>query len=239
MTILPLRWFNLVQLQYYFICLFLSDRQYNPHTLCLVVYYIPNGFTPTIVPHGNSKSGTSYYATLPGMSAHIKEECKHSGPKHTVARVSASKGGIVCASYPGELPRNDQQVSNFKGKKIFTSNEKTIADGDALYTVMFRAQMDDSGNKFARDIKAYPNPTILLASDRQSNYVGRFCCDSFESCVLTIDPTFSLGDFDVTPAMYHHLLLQSSPTGKTPVMIGPVLVHYKKDFQHTSFLLLL
>ena len=123
----------------------------------------------------------------------------------------------------------------FKRKKIFTSNEKTIADGDALYPVMFRAQMEDSGNKFATDIKAYPNPAVLLASDRQLNCVGCFCCDSFESCVLTIDPTFSLGDFDVTPATYHHLLLQSSHTGKTPVMIGPVLIHYKKDFQMYLF----
>ncbi len=56
---------------------------------------------------------------------------------------------------------------------------------------MFRAQMEDSGNKFARNIKAYPNPAILVASDRQLNDVARFRCDPFESCVLTIDPTFS------------------------------------------------
>ncbi len=87
-------------------------------------------------PHGNSKSGNPYYATLPNTAAHIKGECERSGPKHTVASVSASKGGIVSASYPGELPRNEQQVSNFKRKK--TSIEKTVANGDALYTVMFR-----------------------------------------------------------------------------------------------------
>ncbi len=43
--------------------------------------------------------------------------CERSGPKHTVASVSASKGGIVSESFPGELPRNEQQVSNFKHKK--------------------------------------------------------------------------------------------------------------------------
>ncbi len=77
----------------------------------------------------------------------------------------------------GELPRNEQQVSNFKRKK--TSIENTVANGDALYTVMFRAQMEDSGNKFARNIKAYPNHAILVASDRQLNDVARFRCDPY------------------------------------------------------------
>lgn len=73
-------------------------------------------------------------------------------------------------------------------------------DADDLYTVMFCAQMEDSGNKFAQDIKTYPNPAILLASDRQLKDVTQFqfCYDPFESCIFTIDPTFSIGDFDVT-----------------------------------------
>ena len=188
-------------------------------TLCLVVH---EGLLLLLFLHGNSKSGSPFYATLPSTKVRIKEECLHSGPKRTVSSVSASSGGIVGASYPGELPRNEQQVSNFKMKhKQVASTERCSAGGDELYTVMFRAHMEDSGNKFARDIKTYPNPAILLASDRQLNDLCRFCCDPFETCVLTIDPTFSLGDFDVTPATYRHLLLQCVRSGNSPVMIGP------------------
>ena len=203
------------------------------------MYYLPSGFTPSISPHGNSKSGNPYYSTLPSTAAHIKGECERSGPKHTVASVSASKGGIVCASYPGELPRNEQQVTNFKRNKVSNSIENTgVTNGDALYAVMFRAHMEDSGNKFARDIKAYPNPAIIVASDRQLNDVAQFCCGPFESCVLTIDPTFNLGEFDVTPATYRHLLLETCRTKKPPVMIGPILIHYtkRKIFKRISFL---
>lgn len=75
----------------------------------------------------------------------------------------------------------------------------------------------------------------LLASDRQLTDLSRFCCDPFESCVLTVDPTFCLGQFDVTPITYRHLLLESLRTGKPPVMIGPSLVHYKKSFQTYLF----
>ena len=45
-----------------------------------------------------------------------------------------------------------------------------------------------------------------------------------------MDPTFNLGDFDVTPLTYRHLFLQSERTGKSPVFVGPVLIHYRQDF---------
>jgi len=55
------------------------------------------------------------------------------------------------------------------------------------------------------------------------------------SCsVLTVDPTFCLGDFECTPISYHHLLLVSRRYGKHPVFIGPLLIHYRKNF--ASFL---
>jgi len=69
---------------------------------------------------------------------------------------------------------------------------------------------------------------ILLADDCQVNDLAQFCCDPFEFCILTIIPTFCLGDFDVTPTSYRHLLLESVCTGKPPVIIGPTLLHYKR-----------
>ena len=54
-------------------------------------------------------------------------------------------------------------------------------------------------------------------------------------CILTIDPLFSLGKFDVTPITYRHLLLESKRSGKSPVCIGPVLIHCKKTFSTYLF----
>ena len=45
-----------------------------------------------------------------------------------------------------------------------------------------------------------------------------------------MDPTFNCGDFEVTPITYQHLFLQSEHTGKSPVFVGPTLIHYRKDF---------
>lgn len=60
----------------------------------------------------------------------------------------------------------------------------------AISSYMFRAQMEDSRNKFARDIKAYPNPAILLASDCQlkdvtSDTLARYATFGGLSGILT------------------------------------------------------
>ena len=107
-----------------------------------------------------------------------------------------------------------------------------------MCTVMLQAHLENTDKKFARDIKAYPEPAILLASECQLHDVSRFCCDRFEYCVLTVDPTFSLGNFDVTLTTYRHLLLECSRSKKPPVMIGPTLIHNKKTLQTHLFLLL-
>ena len=147
-----------------------------------------------------------------------------------------SAGGIIETTYPGEVPRNEQQISNFK-RHVPKSTGQSLsqqAESNEMYSIMLQAHMEGTNEKFIRDVKAYPEPAIVLASDQQLVDVERFCCKS-PFCVLTIDPTFSLGDFDVTPTTYRHLLLVSKRTGKPPVMIGPTMVHYSSTYKFFAF----
>lgn len=217
--------------------IYYSDASYNPHSLCLVVYYIPLGFKPTVFPHGNAKSSKPFFPTLPSTVERIRSECTVSGPKEVMASVSSQGGGIVGATYPGALPRDEQQISQMKKRlprRFISGSSQVCTKGDELYAIMVQAHSDDA-QKFIQNIKMFPEPAVLVANDRQLTDLSRFCCDPFESCVLTVDPTFCLGEFDVTPVTYRHLLLQSVRTGKPPVMIGPTLVHYKKSFQTYLF----
>lgn len=86
-----------------------------------MVYHIPEGFTPTIVPHGNCKADTPFFPTLPSTSKAIKDKGKSHGPKEVVTSVESSVGGIVGADYPGALPRNELQVTNYKRNARHTS----------------------------------------------------------------------------------------------------------------------
>ena len=126
-----------------------------------MAYYIPKGYTPTVLPHGNAKSTVPYFPTLPSTAQLVKQECKDSGPKKVVASVSVSLGGILDATYPGELPRNEQQVSNYRKKQTkvcSATNSQPSTEANDLYAVMFQAHLEDVKKNFARDIKAYPEP---------------------------------------------------------------------------------
>lgn len=155
----------------------------------------------------------------------------NSGPKETVARISNKVGGMRSASAPGQLPRNERQVKYLK--QVSRSLEYNPAD--ELYSVMFQAKQEDGSNTFVRDIKVLPDPAIVLATDYQLDDMVRFSTRVAEHCILTIDPTFSLGEFDVTPVTYRHLLLEARRGGKPPVCIGAFLIHYKKTFQTYLF----
>ena len=65
-----------------------------------------------------------------------------------------------------------------------------------------------------------------------------WCCTflywSFDHYLLTVDLTFSQGDFNV-PTTYRHLLVKCKRTGHPPVMTGPTLIHYKKSFASYLF----
>lgn len=158
----------------------------------------------------------------------LKEELAESGPKDAVSSVTAKVGGVVGANAPGQLPRGETQVSNVKRALKFSGR-----DGDELYVMM---QQSKAGDDFVRDIKTTPDPAIILANDRQFDDLVRFCATpaGTESSILTVDPTFSLGDFECTPTTYRHLLLTTRRSAISPVFVGPTLIHYRKNF--SSFL---
>ena len=58
-------------------------------------------------------------------------------------------------------------------------------------------------------MKVLREPAVMLASDYQPDDLVWFGTNSTKHCVFTIDPTFSLWKFDVTPIMYRNLLLES------------------------------
>ena len=86
------------------------------------------------------------------------------------------------------------------------------------------------GKQVIQDVKACPEPALVLATETQLDDLVQFSTSSKNFSVITIDPTFNLGAFDVTPVAYRHLLLLNPKTGKPPVFLGPLLIHYHKTF---------
>jgi len=61
---------------------------------------------------------------------------------------------------------------------------------------------------------------FVVAREWRLDDLVRFCTSAKEFSILTINPTFNLGEFNVTPTSYRHGFLQSVCTGKSPVFIS-------------------
>lgn len=111
----------------------------------------------------------------------------------------------------GQLPRNEKKVQNQRRKRKINFGELTseCALGDELFAVMQRAHTQDLAHKLVCDIKASPEPAVVLAEDHQLQDLVCFGTKSSDFSIITIDPTFSLGSFDFTPTTYRNLLLKT------------------------------
>ena len=100
---------------------------------------------------------------------------------------------------------------------------------------MQQAYLEDHGNHFIREMRILREPAIVVGNNRQLDDPIRFCTNSTNFGIVTIDPTFSLGEFEVTVTTYRQLTLQSRRTHNHPVFIGPVMIHYRKSFSTYLF----
>ena len=60
----------------------------------------------------------------------------------------------------------------------------------------------------SEEVTCAPKPMAALCLQQQLTNLNRFCCDPHNFSILGIDPTYCLGEFSVTPTVYHHLILE-------------------------------
>ena len=181
-------------------------------------------------PHLNSKKGEPYHRTMPSMMKRLKEQSKQSTAKRVLQFVRKESGGVMEACSAGALPRGRQQINDCR---------KNRKENDPLYALMLMCkEAENNGeNIFIRQVNAAPYTMVVLASEYTLNDLLRFCTNREAFSILNVDPTFNLGQFDVTVTTYRHMLLRHArnPSGRPPVMLGPLFIHLKKDFSAYHF----
>jgi len=74
--------------------------------------------------------------------------------------------------------------------------------------------------------------TVHDTTNQQLVDIERFCTEDPSS----VDPTFNLGAFYVTPTTYHSLLDETT-RGNNPLLLGPILFHHKQKHSGPSTIL--
>ena len=227
-------------------CFLLLDQSDKMISLALVIFKFDGveGHSVLVRPHGNAKSNHPYRRTKESTKNLLKAELVNSCPKNATDKVYNDKGGIVNAHDIGDLPRNRTQAYNMKRKQLQEKMTDVCSSSglalhetrDMLYVVMEQCKCAEKEDKFVQDVTCAPEPMAVLCNAQQVSDMERFCCNPFDFCILGIDPTFNLGDFSVTVTVYKHLLLQNS-SGQSPLLLGPILVHYRKEFRNYKYFL--
>ena len=172
----------------------------------------------TTAAYGNAKkSNSSYYRSRPSTLQSIKEKAKErKGPSQVCDEVFEDAGGLLGFQSHGVLPRNRQQVSDVK------RNSKPKKDKDEMCELIKMSRREVSQLKpFVRRVQVTPEPSCIVASDRQLYDLVRFCTTQFlPASVLCIDTTFNIGNFFVTPTTYKHKILVDRHYGKEPTLFG-------------------
>ena len=214
-----------------------TDCDGDTLTHSLVQYTFDDDEHPvSLRPHGNSKKKESFIRTMPSTLQKLKNVAQDLTPKFAICEASSSSGGLATASSAGALPRNRQQVSNLRRRTDESSEPLFGKKKDPLFAVMSMCKESEgknTENHFVRIVTGAPEPMTVLCFDWSLNDLERFCTGD-QHTVLSVDPTFNLGDFDVTVTTYRHLMLTKS-SGNHPVMMGPLFIHQCKKFNTYHF----
>ena len=170
---------------------------------------------------------------MPSTLNKLTEVASEKTPKPAIHAVSSQHGGVVGALSAGSLPRNESQVKSIRQKIKVTSGSST----DPLLSVMMMCK--DTMKGFVRTVTGAPDYMVFIAADRSLDNLVRFCTNSSQPSILTFDPTFSLGAFDVTVSTYKHPLLvfrnPNEHTSRYPSLLGPILIHQRKQFANYHY----
>ena len=127
-------------------------------------------------------------------------------------------------------------VTNFRKKRYLPLKGRGGQKQDELLEVLLTMKTDME--PFVRKITIEKeNTAIVIASEEQLNNLLKFSTSEIGFCTVQIDPTFNLGPYECTPISYRNLTMKRKRTGKSPLGLGPVLIHYRKDQNtHSCFL---
>ena len=237
--------FNCTSLLNATIILSSSEPEGTLHLFCLVQYaFTGEEHAIDVPPHGNCKtSSRSFVRTLESTKKELVEVSSISKPKETFHKVLQLEGNnnLCNIRSVGAIPKSREQGS--KLRDYSTSTGKNIsspcptpfkAPKDPWYNLLLECKRQGDNATFIRTVKLAPEPSCVLATNRQLHDIARFCCDPFQYSPLTVDPTFNLGPYNVTIVTYKHLILKNRRDGSNPCLLGPVMIHSRKTRESYS-----
>lgn len=193
--------------------------------ICLLQYHLISGSKQVdfeVQKHGNCrKSHPCPFNPMKKSSLQLIKENVATNPSRGVYdSLRKNAGGISGAISACDLPRGKHQIYN--AKSMAQQEECRDDVGDLL--------------KYARDKEDlvlhhsdFPEDLWVLGTTAMCRELVRSTTSELMSHPFNVDPTFSLGKFEVTSVVFKNLLLVSKRTNESPIFLGPTMIHHNKS----------
>ena len=133
-----------------------ESSEWNDLSPIFIQYYFKTGKEEIIVPcHGNSKKNTPYFRSKESTKLAIKANVKPLavtsvfGTKRIFNEMMQEKGGLTKIRSPADVPRNREQIRNFR-----KNSASTVSTPDDLTVVMYKSK-EQSKTKMSGSYERY------------------------------------------------------------------------------------
>jgi len=178
-------------------------------------------------PHGIAKRNEPFIRTQPSTLKALKKASMTHRPGVCVDLVQEEQGGMLGCASSGSLPRNIVQAYN--NTRSSELDGFTEFDPFSSVILMCKEQAKDEKTAFVRFVGSAPEPVVVCTTNDQMEDVKKFCTNENHFCVFQADPMCDLGNFYVTTTQYEHLLLLTRRGNTHPAILGPILIHQRKE----------
>ena len=172
--------------------------------------------------HGNSKDEErccKYVRTKPQVAKTLKTLLLQDSVKNVERKMNME----VDNDY--DKQRNEKQLRNIR--HAINKNQGSTAGTNAADNIIKVEELVKNSTfvKSVKHMEGLHHPVVTLYTAQQITDIKRFCCRE-NGTVLSIDKTYNLGEFFVTPTVYKDLsVVRRTPLTGHPICIGPTFIH--------------
>ena len=174
--------------------------------VCRLQYHVSNeegrADSVEVQKRGNSRfpNPRSFYPVKKSMLTAMKDSIKKKGVQGVYSDLRKKAGGIFGPSSVSDLPRGKQQIYNAESR----SSSSVVQD-----------DVEDL-SKYSRDkedlilhCSDFPEDRWVLVANSMCSAQVKFTSSDVISHPFSVNPTFQMGQFEVTPVVFNNLLLKS------------------------------
>ena len=150
------------------------------------------------------------------MLAAMEDSIKMKGSQGVYSDLRKKAGGVLGASSVSDLPHGKHKIYNAKSRL-----SSSFAQDDVKDLLKYTRDKED----LILHHSDFPEDRWVLGTNSMCSDLAKFTSSEVISHPFSVDPTFQMGQFEVTPVVFKNLLLKSKRTDESPVFLGPTMIH--------------